>query len=95
MEFYRKFIYKIVLSDRKGFIYSASFDLHYLTGFMDFSIKAPYSPAYTKIINNNNIYLINTELLNSPIPIDEPLAIEYLMNLFFNILKNPLDRLSR
>ncbi|KAL6635663.1 hypothetical protein U3516DRAFT_733326 [Neocallimastix sp. 'constans'] len=47
-------------------------------GFMDFSIKALYSPAYTKIIINNNFYLINnTELLNSPIPIDEPLAIEY------------------
>jgi len=32
-----------------------------------------------EIINNNNIYLINTELLNSPIPIDEPLAIEFFI----------------
>jgi len=33
-----------------------------------------------EIINNNNFYLINnTELLNSPIPIDEPLAIEFFI----------------
>ncbi|KAL6635607.1 hypothetical protein U3516DRAFT_734125 [Neocallimastix sp. 'constans'] len=66
---------KIVLSDRKGFIYSASFGSKAL---WIFQLKRFTPPAYTKIINNNNFYLINnTELLNSPIPIDEPLAIEY------------------
>ncbi|KAL6613689.1 hypothetical protein U3516DRAFT_735007 [Neocallimastix sp. 'constans'] len=81
-----------MMNDRKGFIYSASFDLHYLTvsskALWIFQLKRSTPPLIQvnaliyslikKIINNNNFYLINnTELLNSPIPIDEPLAIEY------------------
>ncbi|KAL6635687.1 hypothetical protein U3516DRAFT_733427 [Neocallimastix sp. 'constans'] len=72
-----------MINDRKGLlhllcVFRPPLFNRQFQGFMDFSIKALYSPAYTKIINNNNFYLINnTELLNSPIPIDEPLAIEY------------------
>ncbi|KAL6635532.1 hypothetical protein U3516DRAFT_733945 [Neocallimastix sp. 'constans'] len=73
-----------MMNDRKGFIYSASFDLHYLTVSSKsdietlLNINALIYSLIKKIINNNNFYLINnTELLNSPIPIDEPLAIEY------------------
>ncbi|KAL6593378.1 hypothetical protein U3516DRAFT_733161 [Neocallimastix sp. 'constans'] len=76
-----------MMNDRKGFIYSASFDLHYLTvsskALWIFQLKRSTPPLIQtmlilEIINNNNFYLINnTELLNSPIPIDEPLAIEY------------------
>ncbi|KAL6625182.1 hypothetical protein U3516DRAFT_742688 [Neocallimastix sp. 'constans'] len=74
-----------MMNDRKGLlhllcVFRPPLFNRQFQGFMDFSIKvnALIYSLIKKIINNNNFYLINnTELLNSPIPIDEPLAIEY------------------